>query len=492
MAIWTSTVPRTPKNLTRPADVRGSAQWPSLLERLIPRLDLVPVLESRLERVMFADRDAKIVYNMFPTPSIPLPEPPLSSARDERSGHLSGENTPSQNSSKENIILETPPAGQSPRLRHLPMSPPPFRPSLDSSITGPPGTLPPQLLSLLSSLRSTLKTSFATAPPHTAQRLAELILRPTHHYRTLPSYLRALDRVLSVSSPANVFPLPVVGSSMASANGRLLNGSSTPDSSNTPGGDDFVGGAVLTPIPWLNVTNMASYLSGERPYMSDLRTESTSLIDGPNGAGSLETVTVSMNGISRRARDELPGRPERMGAGPLSSHPLHENPHSHSHPHPHPHPHSNGTVPSTMDDDVSGVEMEDDMDEEEEEERAIARGPDVIGMEDIGPQGPNAQTFAVDTSPERSRQEEPFSAHREQRSAQRDDDGRSMTREETTRPQPDPPDQDRDQHTYKEREREREREGERGNEEGKDDTFSSSSRTDDIMHDATDATTSLS
>lgn len=347
------------------------------------------------------------------------------------------------------------------------MSPPPFRPSLDSSVAGPPGTLPPQLLSLLSSLRSTLKTSFATAPPHTAQRLAELILRPTHHYRTLPSYLRALDRVLSVSSPANVFPLPAVGSSMASANGRLLNGSSTPDSSNTPGGEDFVGGAVLTPIPWLNVTTMASYLSGERPYLSDLRTESTSLIDGPNGAGSLETVTVSMNGMSRRARDELPGRSERLGAGPLSSHPLHESPHSH----PHPHPHSNGAARSMMDDDVSGADMDEDL---EVEEQATARGPDVIGMEDIGPQGSNPQTFAVDTSPERSRHEEPFNPHR-------GDDGRSIILEETTRPSPDPPDHDRDL-PYEEREREKEREGRRGKEEDKD----------DIMPDAVDVTASSS
>jgi hypothetical protein len=34
------------------------AQWPGLLERILPRLDM-------------------IVYNMFPIPSIPLPEPSL-------------------------------------------------------------------------------------------------------------------------------------------------------------------------------------------------------------------------------------------------------------------------------------------------------------------------------------------------------------------------------------------------------------------------------
>ena len=46
MAIWTSTVPRKLSRSTNHADVCCSAQWPSLLERLIPRLDLVTVFES--------------------------------------------------------------------------------------------------------------------------------------------------------------------------------------------------------------------------------------------------------------------------------------------------------------------------------------------------------------------------------------------------------------------------------------------------------------
>jgi hypothetical protein len=259
-------------------------------------------------------------------------------------------------------------------------------------MAGPPGTLPPQFLSLLSSLKSTLKGSFADAPPHTAQRFAELILRPTRHYRTLPSYLRALDRVLSVSSPANVFPLPPLVFSMDSVNGRLLNGSSTPDASNAPGSDDFIGGAELTPIPWLNVSTMSSYLSGaERAYTSDLRTESTSLIDGPNGAGSLETVTVSINGIlssssssnNGRNRDDLPSRTERGSTTSLSTpNPLHENPHSHQNGNPRP-------LPSTGETNSTGEISE------EIEERVIARGPDMIGMEDIGPQAPEAQNFVV-------------------------------------------------------------------------------------------------
>lgn len=135
-----------------------------------------------------------------------------------------------------------------------------------------------------------------------------------------------------------------------------------------------------------------------------------------------------------------------------------------------------------MDDDVSGVEMEDDL---EMEERATARGPDVIGMEDIGPQGPNTQTFAVDTSPERTRHEELFSAHQEQENTQIADDGGSVNQKENTRPNPDPPDRDHDQNPQGEREGERE--GETGQEKEKDDSFSLS-RLDDIMPDAADTT----
>lgn len=280
---------------------------------------------------------------------------------------------------------------------------------------------------------------------------------------------------------------------MATVNGRLLNGSSTPDPSNTSGGDDFIGGAELTPIPWLNVATMASYLAGERPYVSDLRTESTSLIDGPNGAGSLETVTVSINGISSRNRDDLHSRAERIGAGPLSSHPTHEN--------LHPHPHQNGTAPPSTIEDVSGAELMEEEDDDEEglevEERAIARGPDVIGMEDIGPQGPNdAQTFAVDAHPERTRHEDPFVAHQgEQRPRQRDDDdddddGRGADiSEEATRRNPDPPDQDHDQHqnlrTYRERDREREGEEEETNKEVA--SSSRSNNNDDVVPDPSTA-----
>jgi hypothetical protein len=114
--------------------------------------------------------------------------------------------------------------------------------------------LPPTLLSLLASIKSTLRTYFVLNPPHTIQRLAELILRPTRQYRTLPAYLRAVDRVVSVSSSADIFPLPHTGGpggtelSNGITNGTNSHSVVTDDSL---GSDESLGGALLTPIPWL-------------------------------------------------------------------------------------------------------------------------------------------------------------------------------------------------------------------------------------------------
>jgi hypothetical protein len=67
--------------------------------------------------------------------------------------------------------------------------------------------VPPAITALLKSIASTLTTLFTTHPPHTIQRLAELILHPKQHYNTLASYLHALDRVVHVTSGAHIFPL---------------------------------------------------------------------------------------------------------------------------------------------------------------------------------------------------------------------------------------------------------------------------------------------
>ena len=239
--------------------------------------------------------------------------------------------------------------------------------SQPSSISAPSGTLPPQLLSLYSAIQKTLTSQFSTSPPYTIQRLAELVLRPGTHYRTLPSYLRALDRVLSVSSTADAFPLPLIATNHAIENGvgevNDYFGAGDP-TAHTQTHDEF-NGAALTRIPWLREPS-TMLRNSDRPLAGDLRTESTSLIDGPNGAGSLETVTVSINGMTRTMKREslglIPTQPESGHAGSESAQP------------------NRMTRSSTASALISKEE------EVADEERLHARGPDEIGMEDMGPQ----------------------------------------------------------------------------------------------------------
>ncbi|GAB1200820.1 hypothetical protein APSETT444_010200 [Aspergillus pseudonomiae] len=116
--------------------------------------------------------------------------------------------------------------------------------------------LPSALQLLLDSTKSTLRSLFSTKPPHTIQRLAELIVRPNKHYKTLPAYLRAVDRVVSVTSSADIFPLKTHASGDQS-NGILNGAESGPMfSDHALGSDESLGGALLTPIPWLS--NIAS------------------------------------------------------------------------------------------------------------------------------------------------------------------------------------------------------------------------------------------
>ena len=117
---------------------------------------------------------------------------------------------------------------------------------------------------------------------------------------------------------------------------------------------------MLTRISWLrNTSDSASDRVG------DLRTESTSLIDGPNGAGSLETVTVSMNGVARAGvippGNVLPSQPD-TGLSPV------------------------GRQTRSSSAAAAVARKEEAEDEGEGEERIHARGPEEIGVEDMGPQ----------------------------------------------------------------------------------------------------------
>lgn len=230
------------------------------------------------------------------------------------------------------------------------------------------GELPPQIQDMLSAITSHIKR-FETSPPHTIQRLAELVLSPRAHYKALVAYLHAVDRVVLVTSGTDTYPLPPAIPDMSTLeNGDEAANSNPADAvswgntaNNTVGSDEALGGALLTPIPWLTKREDDSATGGSG---AQIHSEGTQTIDGPNGMGSIETVSVSINGVASTGhargvtQGELLRQEQRAGVVPVSQ--LRE-----SYP---------------------------EEEEEEEEEVEHARGPEEIGMSDTGPQG---QTTSV-------------------------------------------------------------------------------------------------
>lgn len=172
------------------------------------------------------------------------------------------------------------------------------------------GELPPQIVSMLGEITTSITDTFPRYPPHTLQRLAELVLRPKQHYRHLIPYLHALDRVVHVTSGANAYPLPVPVPDVAGMN--FLSSSSGSDenpaekiswansTSSVPTDETQLGGAKLTLIPWLarpaEEATAAAGSAGPGGPSGEFKTESTETIDGPNGMGSIETVSINLSG----------------------------------------------------------------------------------------------------------------------------------------------------------------------------------------------------
>jgi hypothetical protein len=96
---------------------------------------------------------------------------------------------------------------------------------------------------------------------------------------------------VSVSSPLNIFPLPQAV--LPNAPGLLNGTTSTPPS--TLGSDESLGGALLTPIPWL-----------QNRGQSELISESTEMVEGPHGAGRIETVSVINGGLTPASSTATP------------------------------------------------------------------------------------------------------------------------------------------------------------------------------------------
>ncbi|KAK5992697.1 hypothetical protein PT974_06112 [Cladobotryum mycophilum] len=310
--------------------------WPALRSDILARLD-------------------KIAHDEFPIPKLPasallplsdrLLVSPLPSSTVEPS---------SEDTSKENA--------------------PESQPSENATQDPEPGALPKPIDDMLSNIKSKIE-SFDPYPPHTLQRLAELLLKPRAHYKALATYLHAVDRVVQVTSGTDTYPLPPSVPDMSS---MRLNGEDPKDpalqvSWSNPttaavGSDEALGGALLTPIPWLTRRSPEGPAPG-----AQIHSEGTETIDGPNGMGSIETVSVSVNGVPSTGhargvtQGELLRQEQRAGVVPVSqltrTHDLAT---------------ENGRPPHAADE---GSRMEED-----EEEVPHARGPEAIGVNDTGPQ----------------------------------------------------------------------------------------------------------
>ncbi|KAI8933871.1 hypothetical protein NX059_009569 [Plenodomus lindquistii] len=336
-----------------------SAEWPKTLQYMLHRLD--EIVSEFPKPPTDTDTDTNTSTSASATTDLPS-RPNTSNAASSQESHATD---------KENAPPATPPRPPVPAF----------------AAPAEPQGVPQHMTTFYASIRTALSTNFAKHPPHTVQRLAELILEPKRRYRHLPPYLRALDRVISVSSPLNIFPLP---QAVLPTAGGLLNGATpTNTASATLGSDESLGGALLTPIPWL-----------QNRGQSELVTESTQVIDGPNGAGRIETVTVGMlpSNQQQQPRPDTPNTSAPV-AQIASSHPDGE-----TLPSTGPvtqgellrqeqeagivlnNPHTLTTSPTRstfaeMHGTGSIIETV-----EAEDEVPHARGPELIGMEDTGPQ----------------------------------------------------------------------------------------------------------
>ncbi|KAL7786401.1 hypothetical protein V8C37DRAFT_392224 [Trichoderma ceciliae] len=360
---------------TAAGELVASEAWPALRDDIIARLDT-------------------IASNEFPIPKLPPPAPrprfldtrllsPSSSSPAERF---------SEDANQENAPLDEPPPSTADTEPAAASQPPPSQPSSQSPShqTQEPGALPKQLADMVEEIKSHIG-SFKSYPPHTIQRIAELILYPRAHYKALPSYLHALDRVAAVTSGTDTYPLPPPIPDMSSIqlnedepNDPAMAVSWSNPAAVAVGSDEALGGALLTPIPWLTRRSTPPESASESPPGAQIHSESTETIDGPNGVGSIETVSVSINGVPSMGHSrgvtqgELLRQEQRAGIVPVSqltkSHDIMV---------------EGGRGVSAASDDRP-------TDDDDDEEAPHARGPDEIGIGDTGPQSETTSVVGED------------------------------------------------------------------------------------------------
>ncbi|PNP46247.1 hypothetical protein TGAMA5MH_02282 [Trichoderma gamsii] len=365
---------------TAAGELVESEAWPALRDEILSRLD-------------------KIARDEFPIPKLPPPLPhprlldtrvlsPLSSSPAERSF---------EDANKEN---ESAPAGEQPPSTDetepvAASQPPPPPPAPAPSSPQSPSrsqeqsddVLPKQLADMVGEIKSHIG-SFKSYPPHTIQRIAELILYPRAHYKALASYLHALDRVSAVTSGTNTYPLPppIPDMSAIQLNGDEPNDPAMAVSWSNPtsvavGSDEALGGALLTPIPWLTRGTPPPETVVEAPVSAQIHSESTETIEGPNGVGSIETVSVSINGVPSMGatrgvtQGELLRQEQRAGIVPVTQ--------------------------LTKSNDMMGEGEQSEASEDQpmgddDEEAPHARGPDEIGVGDTGLQSETTSLMGED------------------------------------------------------------------------------------------------
>ncbi|KAI1827138.1 hypothetical protein F4861DRAFT_433449 [Xylaria intraflava] len=443
--------------------------WPALLPRVIARIEKVSHEGFPIPNLPPPPPPPQLLP-LAPTTAIPsspsIPRAPGSDLSDNFLPPLPSSPTePHMSSSPSDTNKENNPVAVTDSQPAPPPPPPQSASAPATSALPSPGRLPPQIAAMVSEITSCLKSTFPTYPPHTIQRVAELVINPRQHYRSLAPYLHALDRAVHVTSGSNVYPLPLAYTEVPGSriNG-VLEAPTRQSPWASPGSDEALGGALLTPIPWLTHNHQPVTSSPAQPQQvqatlptpevpaeleREVRTESTETIDGPNGVGSIETVSVSVNGIpSMGARGvgvtqgELLRQEQRAGVVPVSqlvpSHHIHpgsnpsvaaqhqiqariqqqralaqsqiqarapspaESPASSSASNAAPIPSSTtpegesarvataDTVPRT----VPSVHSNN----AEDEEKPHARGPEEIGADDLGPQTTRTSTLPTSTS----------------------------------------------------------------------------------------------
>jgi hypothetical protein len=163
------------------------------------------------------------------------------------------------------------------------------------------------------------------------------------------------------------------------------------------GSDESLGGALLTPIPWLSpIRDLQAQRVAQANNDRELQRESTEIVDGPNGAGRIETVSV-VNGVMTTVYSHapLPSQTSSSASPQQSAHSTEQTLRAEgavTQGELLRQEQEAGVVPVSprrlrMTEEEMRIMDADEQDEDDEDdEKPHARGPEEIGMEDTGPQ----------------------------------------------------------------------------------------------------------